>query len=522
LIKTGFWKKQLMQIFKNKKFYFLISFIEGGAVMATELMGAKMLAPYFGSSLYVWATVLAITLGGLAIGYFLGGILSYKSKNPLTLFYVLLAAAIFTILMPFTSKVVLWAIGLHSLIPSVIASSICILFPPVLMMGMVSPLIIRVITADVDQSGRAAGAIYAISTVGGIIATFAFGFFIIPTFGLTIPAILTGAVLGIIPAVAVIGNKEKGKAIGFFLLCTWAFSTAVFKNNSSENVVYSAEGLLGQLTVIDYPRSSINSMNNKDHIRWLFVNRISQTMYDSLADESRGEEKYFTYVYKISDYLDSFPKNSKVLLLGLGGGSIAKRLNEKGFAVDVCELDTRIAKVARDYFYLSDSVNITVDDARHYIKTCHKKYDIIVLDMFKGEDIPNHVFTLESLEETKKLLAGNGIIFVNSLGYIDGKIGKSMRSIYKTFLAAGFHVEVLPTDPDPDQRNMLFYASLGKINPRKDFIAQSKLDLDDAVVLKDEYPVLDILNAEAAKRWRTMAMSTFTNSFSPERVPIFK
>jgi predicted membrane-bound spermidine synthase len=510
-----------MQIFKNKKFYFLISFIEGGAVMATELVGAKMLAPYFGSSLYVWATVLAITLGGLAIGYFLGGILSYKSKNPLTLFYVLLAAAIFTILMPFTSKAVLWAIGLHSLIPSVIASSICILFPPVLMMGMVSPLIIRVITAEVDQSGRAAGAIYAISTVGGIMATFAFGFYVIPTFGLTIPSILTGIVLGIIPAFVVLRNKEKGKAIGFFLLGIWAFSTANLKNNSSVNVIYSTEGLLGQLTVIDYPRPNKDSMIS-GHVRWLFVNRISQTMYDSLADESKQEEKYFTYVYRISDYLDSFPKGSNVLLLGLGGGSIAKRLNEKGFDVDVCELDTRIAAVAHNYFYLSDKINITVDDARHYIKTCKKKYDIIVLDMFKGEDIPNHVFTVESLEETKKILTRNGIVFVNSLGYIDGKIGKSMRSIYKTFLAAGFHVEVLPTDPDPDQRNMLFYASLGRINPHKDFIPASKLDLNDAVVLKDEYPVLDILNAEAAKRWRIMAMSTFRNSFSPGSLPVFK
>jgi predicted membrane-bound spermidine synthase len=510
-----------MLIFKNKKFYFLISFIEGGAVMATELLGAKMLAPYFGSSLYVWATVLAITLGGLAAGYFLGGILSYKSKNPLTLFYVLLAAAIFTLLMPFTSKAVLWAIGLHSLIPSVIASSMCILFPPVLMMGMVSPLIIRVITADVDQSGKAAGAIYAISTVGGIMATFAFGFYVIPAFGLTIPAILTGIVLGIIPAFVVLDNNEKGKAIGFFLLGIWAFSMANFKNNSSVNVVYSAEGLLGQLMVIDYARVGKDAGIN-GHVRWLFVNHISQTMYDSLADESKKEEKYFTYVYRISDYLDSFPKDSKVLLLGLGGGSIAKCLNEKGFDVDVCELDTRVAKVARDYFYLSDKVNITVDDARHYIKTCKKKYDIIVLDMFKGEDIPNHVFTVESLEETKKLLAGNGIVFVNSLGYIDGKVGKSMRSIYKTFLAAGFHVEVQPTGPDPDQRNMLFYASLGKINPRKDFIAPSRLDLNDAVVLADEYPVLDILNAEAAKRWRTMAMSMFSSSFNSGSLPVFK
>jgi predicted membrane-bound spermidine synthase len=510
-----------MHIFKHKRFYFLLSFIEGGAVMATELLGAKMLAPYFGSSLYVWATVLAITLGGLAIGYFLGGILSYKSKHPLTLFYVLLAAAIFTLLMPFTSKMVLWAIGLHSLVPSVIASSICILLPPVLMMGMVSPLIIRVITEDVDQSGRAAGAIYAISTVGGIIATFAFGFYVIPVFGLTVPSIFTGSVLGIIPAVVLMRNREKGKAICFFVLCIWASLTTNAKNSSSVNIVYSAEGLLGQLTVIDYPRPGKDALN-KDHVRWLFVNRISQTMYDSLADESKGEEKYFTYVYRIADYLDSFPKNSKVLLLGLGGGSIAKRLTEKGFAVDVCELDTRIATVARNYFYLSNKVNITVDDARHYIKTCQKKYDVIVLDMFKGEDIPNHVFTIESLDETKRLLAANGTVFVNSLGYIDGKIGKSMRSIYKTFLAAGFHVEVLPTDPDPDQRNMLFYASLGKINPMPDFIPQSKLDLEDAVVLEDEFPVLDILNAEAAKRWRTMAMSTFATGFAPGSLPVFK
>lgn len=509
-----------MQIFTNKKFYFLLSFIEGGAVMAAELLGAKMLAPYFGSSLYVWATVLAITLGGLAIGYFLGGILSYKNKNPLTLFYVLLAAAMFTVLMPFTSKIVLWAIGLHALIPSVIASSICILLPPVLMMGMVSPLIIRTITSEVDQSGRAAGAIYAISTVGGIISTFAFGFYIIPTFGLTVPSVITGLVLGTIPALIVLRNKEKGKAIGFFLLCIWAYSTAGFKGNSAINVVYSTEGLLGQLTVIDYPHLSKDSVID-GHVRWLFVNRISQTMYDSLADESQKQEKYFTYVYRISDYLDSLPKNSNVLLLGLGGGSIVKRLSEKGFTVDVCELDTRIAEVAKRYFYVSDNVNITVDDARHFIKTSKKKYDVIIFDTFKGEDPPNHVFTVESLEETKKMLNNKGVIFVNSMGYIDGKIGKAMRSIYKTFLAAGFHVEVLPTDPDPDQRNLLFHASFGKIKHNPAFIAQSAIDLKDAVILKDEYPVLDILNAEAAKRWRVMAMSTFNNGFSSTSLPAF-
>jgi predicted membrane-bound spermidine synthase len=511
-----------MSFFKHKNLYFLLSFIEGATVMGAELLGAKMLAPYFGSSLYVWASVLAITLGGLAAGYFAGGVLSYKNKNPLTLYYVLLAAATFTVLMPFSSKIVLWAIGLHSLIPSVIASSICILFPPVFMMGMVSPLIIRAITTDVDQSGRAAGAIYAVSTVGGIIATFSFGFFIIPAFGLTTPCIITGTILGIIPAVIVLKQKKTGTALGFFLFCSWAFSASSFKPASSNiDLVYNSEGLLGQIMVLDYPHYN-KDFKQDGKSRWLFVNRISQTMFDSLADENKKEEKYFTYVYRISDFTDSIPQQSKILLLGLGGGSVAKRLTEKGFSVDVCELDKRIMYVAKTYFHLSDKVHITVDDARHYIKTCNKKYDLIIFDTFKGEEPPNHVFTIESLEETKRLLNPGGNIFVNSLGYISGVTGKATRSIYKTFLASGFNVEILPTDPNPDQRNLLFYASLGKVKPDKRFIPEKSIDLRDAMVLKDEYPRLDILSAPASKRWRLMAISSFNSDMNQKALPVFK
>jgi len=424
--------------------------------------------------------------------------------------------------MPFSSKLVLWMIGMHSLIPSVIISATCILFPPVFMMGMVSPLIIRAITTDLEQAGKSAGAIYAVSTAGGILSTFAFGFYVIPSFGLTVPSIATGIVLGFIPLLVIIRHKQRGKAIGFFLLCAWAVSAASFKSSSSTiKVAYSSEGLLGQLLVLDYPHYDKQQKLN-GHSRWLFVNRISQTMYDSLADESNKEEKYFTYVYRISDYVDSLPKGSKALLLGLGGGSIAKQLLSKGLSLDVCELDPRIAYVARHYFYLGDQANVVVDDARHYIRACKKKYDVIIFDTFRGEDAPNHVFTQESLAETRELLNPGGTVFVNSLGYIDGKIGKSMRSIYKTFLSAGYKVEVLPTDPDPNQRNLLFYASLEKVEAQPDFIPIDKIDLEDAVVLKDEYPVLDILNAEAAQRWRLLAIGSFNNDPQQRMLPVFE
>ncbi len=510
-----------MTIPSNKKFYYLLSFIEGGAVMATELIGAKMLAPYFGSSLYVWATVLAITLGGLACGYFFGGILSYKSKNNLSLFYVLIAAAIFTILMPFTSKMVLWLIGSHSLIPSVVVSATCILIPPVFMMGMVSPLIIKITTSDIEQSGKTAGVIYAISTLGGIIATFAFGFLIIPTFGLTKPCIFTGIALGLLPAIILL-QQQKIKSTLFFLLITvWAFSISGFKtNNSRINLVYETEGLLGQLMVLDYPRYKDTTIIGRS--RWLYVNRISQTMYDSLADENNKEEKYFTYVYKIANYVDSLPKDSKILLLGLGGGSIAKVITEKSFDIDVCELDERIAAVAKKYFYLSNKANITIDDARHFIKGCSKKYDVVIFDTFKGEDPPNHVFTMESLEETKSILNSNGIIFVNSMGYLKGEKGKAMRSIYKTFKASGFNVEILATEKNEDQNNLLFHASLSKLKNNINFIPPNEIDTNDAVVLTDDFPILDILNAKAAMRWRVLAINNFNGDYDQRMIPLFK
>jgi predicted membrane-bound spermidine synthase len=416
---------------------------------------------------------------------------------------------------------ILWLVGQHGLIKSVIVSASCILFPPVFMMGMVSPLIIRAITSDIEQSGKAAGSIYAISTVGGILATFAFGFYIIPYFGLTIPCIVAGIFLGVIPVLVIIRYKQIGKAIGFFLLCAWAFSAASFSFSSNIKVVYSSEGLLGQIMVLDYPHYNKDTVQD-GHSRWLFVNRISQTMFDSLADESNREEKYFTYVYRIMDYVDSFPKSTKALLIGCGGGSVARKLSEKGFSVDVCELDERIANVAKNYFYLDPRVNITIDDGRHFMRTCKKKYNVIVLDMFRGEDTPNHVFTKESLFELQGMLEPDGVIFVNSLGYIDGSIGKSMRSIYKTFLYDGYNVEVLPTDPDPNQRNLLYYASMKPIKKVPGFIPRDQIDLDDAVVLEDEYPVLDVLNAEAAKRWRVMSIQSFNSDPNQQRLPAFK
>ena len=178
-------------------FWYLIaiSVVEGGAVMAVELLGAKLIAPSYGASLYVWATTLAVTMGGLTTGYLIGGLVSEKYPHKLVLHYIVLASAIFVLLMPLTSSMVMSAtLGLNLKL-GIVITSMCFVFPPLVCFGMVSPLIIRLISREVKEVGNSVGTIYSISTLGGIAATFLFGFFFIPEMGLTFSTYVTSFAL---------------------------------------------------------------------------------------------------------------------------------------------------------------------------------------------------------------------------------------------------------------------------------------------------------------------------------------
>ena len=489
---------------------YLLSFIEGACVMAAELLGAKMLAPFFGASLYVWSTVLAITLGGLASGYFAGGRLSNKDNSSKLLFYIILLAAAFLALMPFSAKFLLHYLTAVSLLPALLIASMVFLLPPVFLMGMVSPLLISAIAKDEKESGRVAGSIYAISTCGGILATFLLGFYIIPEFGLIRPAIAFAFILAFIP-VAILVQQKKYFPLVFFLFSVW-LGSAGFKTNTTSDILirYQKEGLLGQLLVVDYP---VYSENKTTYYRYLFCNRIVQSMYCS----TDSVHPYLPYVGKIESELQHLKQGSKVLILGLGGGVLANVLQQKGMLVDAVDLDNRLPYVAHTFFNLSPKVNLITDDARHYLNACSVKYDVLIFDVFKGEETPNHVLTKESIEIAKKLLQVNGCILINGNGYLNGDVGKGMRSICKTLVRSGLNVKVLTTGNDEAYRNVLFVAGNGLADK-----LELMPDTSDAVVLSDEFPVLDKLNKEANLQWRKGYIQNSIRDFEQRNIPLFE
>ncbi len=492
--------------------------------MAAELLGAKLLAPFYGSSLYVWASVMAVTLIGLAFGYFMGGFTSVKADKEKRLYLILIAGAIIISLMPFIAQFCFALFAKMNLLTSVVFSSLVLLVPPVMLMGMVSPLIIGLIDGKINNSAKSSGIVYAISTVGGIIATFSFGFYIIPTFGLSNPCYIAAGTLALLPAIQLIRRKNIMPLVLIFSI--WFSAKSMQLNRASKSlikIIDFKEGVLGQLLVVDYPNDYYynDSTKKNQFSRWLYVNRISQTMDDRYARRSKGEERFFTYVYKIADVLDTLAKGKSVLLLGLGGGSVANYLTNRGYNVTACELDNRIYQIAQKYFCLNNKVKVVIDDARHFINVCEAKYDVIIFDTFKGEETPNHVFTGESLTKVKSLLKKNGLVFVNSFGYWNGKRGLGMRSIYKTFTKLNFNTVVIPTEKNEDQRNLLFLASIDRKIIANDRCLSASLSGDEYFLL-DNFPVFEKLNAKAALSWRKSAIQSFLYDSLQSKIPFFQ
>jgi len=178
---------------------YLVSFAEGAALMAVELLSAKIMAPHYGTSLYVWTAVLATTLGGLALGYFFGGIISRKYPTEKTLYLIIALSSIASGLLPVTGEWITQVTMVLELKSGIMVSALVLLTPPLLLFGMVSPMIINLLSKNVSLAGKSAGTVFAVSTLGGILAVFLAGFYLIPFAGINASALCLGIALAIWP-----------------------------------------------------------------------------------------------------------------------------------------------------------------------------------------------------------------------------------------------------------------------------------------------------------------------------------
>jgi len=175
-------------------FIYLVAGWSGFYVMLVELLGGRLIAPYFGSSIYVWGAVIFVFMVGLAIGYLAGGIASMRRPSVGKLALILLAAAAATLPILLFADPILNAIYDAGLDPRAASLAACaaLYLVPTVFCGMVSPYAIRLLVRTRRQSGNDAGYLYFVSTLGSSAGTLLTAFYFV--LWLEVNTILLGAI----------------------------------------------------------------------------------------------------------------------------------------------------------------------------------------------------------------------------------------------------------------------------------------------------------------------------------------
>jgi hypothetical protein len=195
---------------------FAVAGWSGFFVMLVELIGGRLIAPFFGSSIYVWGAVIFVFMLGLAIGYLLGGIWSRAGATVLRLCGILVAAAAATLPVVLFGDPVLNAIFDHTADPRTGSLLTCfaLFFVPAVLSGMISPYAVRLIVRDEATSGRSAGYLYFVSTVGSSAGTLITSFYLVLLFEVNtilLAGIGVSVLLGLVGALAT-RNQASGKS----------------------------------------------------------------------------------------------------------------------------------------------------------------------------------------------------------------------------------------------------------------------------------------------------------------------
>ncbi len=540
-IKSGTARKDNVLPPGQRKLFLIVSFVEGAAVMIIELLGAKIVAPFYGTSMYVWASVLGVTLIALSGGYFIGGSVSNKYKDKSPLFAILAVGAILTIIAPrIAPAIMMTTADLGVRIGSLISVSIYLL-PPIFCMGMVSPIIIQFINQSQENAGQTAGTIYAISTVGGILATFLAGFVLIPELGIRTTATVTGLGLIVISAIGMLSRKQKAQAVLTFVLFVFSVPFVYSKPTGDPGITiqYQSSGILGEWTVVDH--KGFAKDGRQVNTRQLLLNGIDQTF----TNVGIQPFSLWRYPHKVTALAGIKPAKSKALLLGMGGGSIAHNLIRLGFELDIVELDERIPFIAEKWFgYDPTSAHLTIDDARHYIRNTAKKYDVVILDIVNGEVQPSHMFTREGLKELRTALNDDALVIVNFQGQLDTEdpiLSLAPRSVIKTFESIGYKMFAVKNESKSISADLLMYGTPGSLNIKEalsqnlrynellqndhfsaaDYTPITAYELGDVEVMTDDKPNLELLNTPTVLNWRKNKIEYTVNGLIKKGVPIY-
>ncbi len=456
-------------MFKPLYSTFIPLLLFNAVLMSIEMVGPRLLAPYFGITSFTWTSMISVTLLGISIGYFIGGVLFDRIKNQAWLYSaIIIITAVYIILVAVFKHVVLnFLLHNSSVLWGTILSAFVLFLIPCIGIATI-PVVItaKFLQKHTQEKGKKLGLVLGVSTFGSLVGIFCTTFLLIPYIGSE--AILY--LFAIILAVSLLFLPFKKNVLWIVLLVSFsAYAGITTKQNISIVDIDSFYQRIFVYQTIDE--------KNKDSIRVLQLNnQINSGQY--LA---KPTELVYPYNQKIFDIIKHKKKKESILLLGGASFSLPVTLSSE-FAktlIDVVEIDPMVVKVSEKYF-LKDPFNFTVyvDDARHYMNVCSKKYDVIILDVFTSlYNIPDFLATAETFKKLSSMLQPEGYIIINTLGSLTGKHSAFVSNVHYTAKAYFSFASVIPVQ-DPKMyaniQNIILFFSSDSLQPHN-FINTSSL-----------------------------------------------
>jgi len=308
---------------------------------------------------------------------------------------------------------------------------------------------------------------------------------LIPSFGVeTILSFLSFALI-LISLIWFFSKKKFNIALVLIVLVLLPnFEVPVHEGFST---IYKTQSIYGEIEVIE-----------NSQIRLLLVDGAIQTCMVIETHKSCA-----TYTQALRDALEVSPGAKKALLIGLGGGIITNRFEQKNIDFVAVELDPKIVFVARKYFdYKREAI---VDDGRHFIQNTDEKYDIVVLDVYSGFSIPPHMVTYELNESIKKIMPDDGILILNTVGNIEKENTLFQRAVYKT-LKQSFEFVTYGVVDATSIGNTIFFAS-NKVYP----IKEKQVDLENAIIFTDDFVPVEFLSENTTEKHRNVTKAALQN-----------
>ncbi len=483
-------------------------FLSGAVVMVLEVLGTRLIAPVYGTSLYVWSSLIAVTLLSLSVGYWMGGRVADRWPTAGAYFLLFEAAALLILGMPLLRGPVLMSTQVFGLRGGALAAALALVAAPLTVLGMVSPYAVRLRADLLTNVGATAGRLYALSTAGSLVGTLLAGFYLLPHYRVSRIFMGCAAVL-VAPALTYQGIHARPRMLVGLAILALAGASIAQTPPRPRALRHVSESHFGQLKVVD--------TGNR---RALLVNGATQSVVDRATGKSLIA--YPPLLAKLA-YLAK-PDGESALVIGLGASSIPRLFGTWGVdEVVVVEIDPETVDVAERLFgFDRERTEVVVADGRQFLATTERTFDYIVLDAFAGEVVPAHLLTTEMVALVESHLRPDGLLLVNFGGCRTGQNGRPLRSIVRTIEAHLPWVRVYGVPPPVDCGSNLLVAAREPVEIREGripFVAArpirrlmgvtEPLEIAGAAeIITDDYNPLDLWAVAGQEAWRRGVMTS--------------